>query len=168
MLACVNCRAYMQKKTAQETRTPNVRPSACCPCLVASTWSSWSFWSSWGPLEQDPSRECTRWVNSYPQCSASTPTTKALWAQTLQKTWSARSLLASCQEKASCKHFLVVEEKNRPSVYARQLMNSVYEKNNSLTVWCWTGYVGVWQCSDGPFGDRFRRWAYLNNRTIMT
>jgi hypothetical protein len=35
---------------------------------------------------------------------------------------------ASCQEKVSCKHFLVVKEKNRPSLDVHPWIYSVDEK----------------------------------------
>jgi hypothetical protein len=107
--------------TAWESQTPKVRPSACCPCEVASTWSSCSFCFSRGPLEQDPSRECNGWVSSYPQHPTCTPTTYALRAQTLR----VRKISPSFVPKVSCKHFLVIEETNHPSVDTQWWMYSV-------------------------------------------
>jgi len=55
----------------------------------------------------------------------------------------------------------VVKEKNHSSVDVPRWMYSVDEKLYSLTIWCWTGYVGMRQRSGGPFRVCLWRFAYF-------
>ena len=65
-----------------------------------------------------------------------------------KKTWFTRSLLTLYQEKASCKNFLVVEEKNHSSVDPKRWLYAVGKNQcvNHLVVdgVCWCAAVWRW------------------------